>query len=166
MTLAQAAPAGVRLRTPRRDWVPLFVAGVSQLVLATWWWLLPDPVDLRVWLPVSQLAFGTLLTAEGLLLSTFSIDLTPDAAIVRGLRRRVIVWSDLQGVVSRQRLGSTWVVQLVPAQGRPITLRAATSWGGFGVTTHVQQFHQIGQWWLAHSGPTWRPKAPGPYGPG
>jgi len=157
MTTTQTGPATVRLRTPRRDWLPLLLAGVLWLALAAWSGIFLEPVGPVAGLPVFQLVLGGLLTAEAALLSTFGVDLTPEAAIVRSFRRQTIAWSDLQGVVSTQRFGGAWVIQFVPAQGRPITLRAGTSWFGFGVATHVRQFHQVGQWWLAHRGPDWRP---------
>ena len=162
MTVVQdAPPTVVRLRTPRHSWIPQLMAGVLWLGFAAMYrWVIPDSIGWSGTLGVFWLGLGLVSIAEAFWLRTLGVDLTPESAVVRGFwRRRTIAWREIQGVVSRQRAG-TWVVQLLPEHGKLMTLRAATSYFGFGVGTHVQQFHQIGQWWLAHRGVDWRPAPP------
>ena len=96
---------------------------------------------------------------EALWLRTRGVDLTDQAAVLRGFRRRTIAWRDVQAVVRTRRFG--WVVQLVPASGKPVTLRAPTTmWWGLGTAAYEHDFHRIDQWWLARRGPSWSPAPP------
>jgi hypothetical protein len=53
-------------------------------------------------------------------------------------------WCDIQGIVRTWRPG-TWIIQLLLADGLPVTLQAAMVWGGRA----MRQFQQIVRW-LAH----------------
>jgi hypothetical protein len=51
-------------------------------------------------------------------------------------------------------------VRLVLENRQVVNLRAPTISFGFGAARYEHDFHLIGQWWLAHRGPSWRPIAP------
>jgi hypothetical protein len=100
---------------------------------------------------------GLAFVAQGLWLRTVGVDLTPESAKVRGPRRRDVPWAEVQAVVQGRRLG-VWSVRLILQDGEAVGLRAPTrTWEGFGAVAYERDFHQIGQWWLAHRGESWRP---------
>ncbi|QTE31095.1 hypothetical protein [Pengzhenrongella sicca] len=161
MTVEQDAPETVvRLRTPRHSWIQLLVVGVLSLVFAALYRSV-IPVSLgwsgalgRFWL-----GLGLVAIAGAFWLRTRGVDLTPESAVIRGISRRTVPWQEIQGVVRTQRAG-TWVIHLLPESGKPRMLPVAMSRFGFGASTHMLQFHQVGQWWLAHRTVDWRPAGP------
>jgi hypothetical protein len=90
---------------------------------------------------------------------TWGVDLTSESANVRGFRRRSIPWREVQAVLRYEQLGST-TVRFILENGKPITLRAPARLWGLGGAAYERDFHQIGQWWLAHRGESWRPLRP------
>jgi hypothetical protein len=90
---------------------------------------------------------------------TWGVDLTPESANVRGIRRRNIPWREVQAVLRNEQAGST-SVRLILENGKPATLRAPARLWGLGGAAYDRDFHQIGQWWLAHRGESWRPLRP------
>ncbi|WP_406467472.1 hypothetical protein [Streptomyces sp. NBC_01594] len=86
----------------------------------------------------------------------YGVTLTPSAAVVHNLRRRIIPWSDVQGVHTESSLGQ-WTVVIYEASGRRTRLRApmtgVLSWD----RRFEEKFHTIGRWWLAHRGSDWTP---------
>lgn len=149
------AQAHLAIRTSRYQWVSMFVsAGVWLAIASVELWLVARPL-----LALLTLATGCLWLAAGLLIRSFGVDLTPGSAVVRGLRRRSVPWSQVQAVVQHQAKG-TWSVRLILESGQPLTLPAPTAWGGFGGPGYERDFHRIGQWWLSHRGEPWRPLRP------
>ena len=104
------------------------------------------------------LVAGCLWVVGGSWIRTLGVDLTPESAIVRGVRRRSVSWPEVQAVV---RVKGGWCVQLILESGEAVTLRAPTlSVWGSGGAEFEGDFHRIGQWWLAHRGESWRPVRP------
>jgi len=100
-----------------------------------------------------------LLVAMTLWGLTWGVDLTPESANVRGIRRRSIPWREVQAVLRYEQAGST-SVRLILENGKPATLRAPMRFLGLGGAAYDRDFHQIGQWWLSHRGESWRPLRP------
>jgi hypothetical protein len=90
---------------------------------------------------------------------TWGVDLMPESANVRGIRRRSIPWREVQAVLRYEQAGAT-SVRLILENGKPVTLRAPARLWGLGGAAYDRGFHQIGQWWLAHRGESWRPLRP------
>jgi hypothetical protein len=154
MTIEQGAAAtGVRIRTPLREWMLLGVVGVSWLAAAAF-----DMAMESSW-STFHLVLGCVFVAEALWIRTFGVDRTPESAIVRGLRRQSIPWQQVQAVVRHDQLGAGRV-SLILESGRKVTLRAPTTFFGFGGAQYEQDFNRIGHWWLAHRGESWRPVCP------
>jgi hypothetical protein len=109
--------------------------------------------------------FGLLVVTSPWTL-TLGVDLKPEAAILRGFRRRTIAWQEVQAVLRFEQLGSSRV-RLILENGKPVMLRAPRREWGLGGAAFDRDFHRIGQWWLAHRGESWRPvspEAPRPHG--
>jgi hypothetical protein len=151
-----AADTGGTIRTSRGYWVCFIVLGVISLALSAGdLWLAAQPT-----FAVVKLATGCLWILAGLLIRSFGVDLTPGSAMVRGLRRRSVPWSQVQAVVQHRGMDGTWCVQLILESGGPVTLKAPTTWGGFGGPGYARDFHRVGQWWLAHRGESRQPLHP------
>jgi hypothetical protein len=148
----------VQIRTSRHRWVGDLVMSGFYLMCAAFVWTSPAQFWRGAWLALVWLVLGCAGVVEALWLRTRGVDLTDEAAVLRGFRRRTIAWRDVQAVVCTQRFG--WVVQLVPAGGKPVTLRAPTTSMGKAVSEYERDFHRIEQWWLTHRGPSWSPAPP------
>lgn len=148
----------VQIRTSRHDWVGFLVMSGLYLMYAAFLWASPAQFWPGSWFALVWLLLGCAMAVLALWLRTRGVDLTDEAAVLRGVRRRTIAWRDVQTVVRTQRFG--WVVQLVPAGGKPVTLRAPTTSRGKAVSEYERDFHRIEQWWLAHRGPSWSPAPP------
>ena len=148
------AEAEVKIRTTRQAWMQQFVFGGIWLVFAIGWVTIDRPFFAVCWL-----VLGCASIVKAVKLRTMGVDLTPESANVRGVRRRCIPWKDVLAVVHHRRQG-TWGVRLVLESGKPVRLPAPTTWSGFGGAQYEQDFHRIGHWWLAHRGESWRPLAP------
>ena len=145
------AGATIRIRAPRRDWIVLFAGGLVILAMQTLVWVGGGDTEPAV--------LGGILMAESLWIRSFGVDLTPEFAIVRGLRRRHIRWGQVQAVYRFRQMGSDRV-RLVLENGQHVNLRAPNTWLGLGADGYERDFHRIGQWWLAHRGQSWRPVRP------
>ncbi len=154
MTVPQsAAEADVKIRTPRRDWMVLFGAGVIALASAAF--SIAFDLDGST-LPI---VIGSVFIAEALWIRTFRVDLTRESANLRGLRRRSIPWRQVQAVLRDDLFGAERVT-LILENGERVRLRAPTTFLGLGAAEYERDFHRIGQWWLAHRGESWRPAPP------
>jgi len=145
------AEAMVRIRAPRRDWIVLFAAGLFILAMQTLVWVGGGDNAPAV--------LGGIFLVESLWIRSFGMDLTPEFANVRGLRRHHIRWDQVQAVYCFTQLGSDRV-RLVLENGQHVNLRAPSTWLGLGTAEYERDFHRIGQWWLAHRGQSWRPVRP------
>jgi hypothetical protein len=162
--------ATVRIRTPRMGWMPLLVVGLVVLAMrASLEWVVPaGPSPGGSWSSGDNapLVMGGVFVLESLLIRSFGIDLTPESANVRGFRRRRVPWSQIQAVLGFRQMGADRVA-LVLDSGERVVLRMPATYLGSGAATDVkyrEDFHRLGQWWLAHRGPSWhpvRPEAPG-----
>lgn len=150
-----AAQTGIKIRPGRRMWILYFLCGGCFLASAA-----IAVAGGRVWFTLFYLAtaFGNI--ALGLMIRTAGVDLTPDFAIVRTLRPRRIRWGDVQEVVSYKKSNGTSVVQLILAEGEPVTLRHPTTQWRNGDTNYEQDLQRIEQWWHAHRGESWHPVHP------
>ncbi|WP_406402726.1 hypothetical protein OH805_26040 [Streptomyces sp. NBC_00879] len=86
----------------------------------------------------------------------FGVTLTESTAIVHGLRRRTIQWSNVQAV-RVERFQGVQTVVIYEAGGRRTRLRAPIT--GFLTWDHgfEEKFGTVGRWWLDHRGPGWTP---------
>jgi hypothetical protein len=147
--------ATVRMRTPRVGWMMLLVAGV------VWFLAFLIPSSDGNWDPL-PLVLGSVFVGEALWMRTFGIDLTPESAKVRGIRRRSVPWSQVQAVLGYRQMGADRVA-LVLDSGERVVLRVPYTYWASGAATaakYREDFHRLGQWWLAHRGPSWRPVRP------
>lgn len=142
----------VRIRTSPLGWVVLFGCGLYWLTSQALRWGGPRE-------DIGLIVLGGMLVGESLWMRGFGVDLTPEFANVRGLRRQQVRWDQVQGVQLFRQLGTDRVC-LVLENGQVVNLRAPhTSWG-FGAARYERDLHCIGQWWVAHRGPSWRPVRP------
>jgi hypothetical protein len=104
------------------------------------------------------LHFSVVFLAAALLGSAvqrgFGVTLTPSAAIVHNLNRRVILWPDVQAVRVERFLSSRTVV-LYEVDGRRTRLRAPLTGFLCWDRRFEEKFHTVGRWWLDHRGPYW-----------
>jgi hypothetical protein len=149
----RASGADVKIHTSRVGWMPLL--GVAGFVFASG--VLEGANGWHV--SAGQLILSGVLVAEALWIRTFGVVLTEEAAIVRGLRWQNLPWKRVQAVLPFDELGSRRVC-LILESGRRVNLRAPTTMLGLGAARYEQDFHRIGQWWLAHRGQSWRPLRP------
>ena len=161
--------AVVRIRTPRMGWMPMLVSAVVMLAIPALDWAVPaGPSPGGPWIfgDIAFLVLGGVGVLESLLIRSFGVDLTPESVNVRGLRRRCVPWSQIQAVLGYRQMGVDRVA-LVLDSGERVVLRMPATYWGSGAATDVkyrEDFHRLGQWWLAHRGPSWRPvhtEAPG-----
>ena len=151
-------PERIRYRLTRlQRWLPVLPTIVVVMGFQVLLW--SDGGPFRPVL-VSGLWLGVVLPSVALVASrTFGVTLTQSAAVVHGLRRRIIPWAGVQAVQIESFLGSRTVV-IYEAGGRRTRLRAPITgflnWDrGF-----EEKFHTIGRWWLAHRGADWAPVPP------
>ena len=81
------------------------------------------------------------------------VELTPESAVVRRLRRRRIAWSQVQAVVRHKSSGSGSSVRLLLQDGKQVKLPAP---GGNGAAAFERDFQLIDAWWRANHGEFWR----------
>jgi hypothetical protein len=152
--------ATVRIRTPRLGWMMLLVSGLAILATQALEWVVPRGGDNTSTVLLTVLGSGQV--GEAVWMRTFGIDLTPQLANVRGIRRRSVPWSQVQAVLGYRHMGADRVA-LVLDSGERVVLRMPATYWGSGAATDVkyrEDFHRLGQWWLAHRGPSWRPVRP------
>ncbi|HEY8719989.1 hypothetical protein [Pengzhenrongella sp.] len=153
--------AYTRIRSPALAWGSPAAAGAALLAVAALFSALlrREPLPEAFFVPWLLLVIGTAVVVEALWIRTWGIDLLPEHALVRGFRRRLVPWREVQAVVRHPQAGG-WLVQLVLDNGKPVTLRAPMISAGFGgkrsAAAYERDYHRIGQWWLAHRGPSWR----------
>jgi len=162
--MADQDAVATRIRSPLLALVMLG-AGVMQLALAALFFALLRRESLPGFLPWLFLVIGSAVVVEALWLWKSGVDLLPEHALVRGFGRRVVPWREVQAAVRRPQAGG-WLVQFVLESGKPVTLRAPMISWGFGgqrgVAAYERDYRRIGQWWLAHRGPSWREVSDGP----
>jgi hypothetical protein len=88
---------------------------------------------------------------------SLGVDLTPEAAVIRGRRRRRVPWLQVQSVVSHVDSNGASGVQLILENGEAVTLPFPRTLWRKGDALYEQDLQRIDQWWLAHRGESWRP---------
>jgi hypothetical protein len=113
----------------------------------------PDP---------TPLVLGGVFVGEALWIRTFGIDLTPESANVRGIRRRSVPWGRVQAVLGYRKRGTDRVALVLDSGERVVPRVPSTSFGSGAAAAakYEEDFHRLGQWWLAHRGSSWRPVRP------
>ena len=154
MTVEQGtAEADVRIRTPIRDWMWMFVFGLFWFALAAF-----EMTSDMSW-SAQHLVVGSVFVGQALWIRTFGVDLTAESAHIRGLRQRSIPWQQVQAVLRHQQPGSRRVT-LILESGQRVNLRAPATFFGLGGAEYERELNRIGHWWLEHRGETWRPVRP------
>ena len=87
---------------------------------------------------------------------TLGVDLTPEAAVIHGRRRRRVPWPQVQSVVSHVNSNGTSAVQLILENGEPVTLPFPKTLWRNGDARYERDLQRIDQWWLAYRGDSWR----------
>lgn len=140
---AWTAGAQVRLRPTAWQRAPFLLVFA---ILPTEMIVISPSVGIALAAPPLAAALGTWL-----LLGRAGVELTPEGAIVRTLRRRQIAWRDVQ-YVQIQRFSGNRVVVLYEAGGRRTRLRAPST----GFLNWDKRFEEkadvIGRWWETHRG--------------
>lgn len=144
----------VTIRTSRDTLLqPFAMAGMCFVIAAS------DPRGLApLWL------MGLAIVAQALWALNWGVDLTPESANLRGIRRRSIPWQEVQAVVRYGPSGSL-MVKLILEDGKHVRVPAPRGVWGFGGAGFDRDFERIGQGWLVHRGESWgpvRPAAPRP----
>jgi hypothetical protein len=88
---------------------------------------------------------------------TLGVELTPEAAVIHGRRRRTVPWLEVQSVVSHVNANGSSAVQLILENGVPVTLPFPKTLWRKGDSGFQRDMERIDQWWLAHRGEFWRP---------
>jgi hypothetical protein len=147
MTIEQGVGQGVvKIRISRYTLLQPFAMAWMFFVMAA-----SDPRGLAPsWL------MGPVIVAVALWELTWGVDLTPESANLRGIRKRSIPWQEVQAVVRYGPTGSS-MVQLILENGRHVWVRAPQRVWGFGRARFDRDFDRIVQWWLSHRGEAWRP---------
>ncbi|HEV2636204.1 MAG TPA: hypothetical protein VGX23_13710 [Actinocrinis sp.] len=123
--------------------IPVMILGMESLLYS----ISAYPKPFPWWEMVAALLLGV----AGVRVIGMGVDLTPEAAILRGWRRRVVPWTEVDGVVA-ERVGGSTVACLYLTERRRVRLQAPTG-GSFKSSKRFQpQFHTIGQYWTAHRG--------------
>ncbi|MET7552181.1 MULTISPECIES: hypothetical protein [unclassified Streptomyces] len=86
----------------------------------------------------------------------FGVTLTESTVIVHRLRRRTILWSNVQAIRVEHFQG-TQVVVIYETGGRRTRLRAPITGFLCWDREFEEKFRTIGRWWLDHRGPDWTP---------
>ncbi|WP_392667618.1 hypothetical protein [Streptomyces sp. LN785] len=153
-----AASERIRYRLTRLQRV-VFVLPMAGVLLGTqiWDWMTWEPSGSQV---VTTIGVGVGMPLAVLVASRpFGVTLTPSAAVVHNLRRRTILWTDVQAIRVEPYQGARSVV-IYEVGGRRTRPRAPITgflqWDrGF-----EEKFHTISRWWLDHHGPDWNPLPP------
>jgi len=87
---------------------------------------------------------------------SLGVYLTPEAAVIRGWRRRRVPWPQVQSVVSQVSPNGTSAVQLILENDDPVVLPFPKTLWRKGDAIYDRDFQSIDQWWLAHRGESWR----------
>jgi hypothetical protein len=145
--------------------MPLLVSGLVVLAMRALEWVVPaGPSPGGSWSSGDNALFvmGGVFVLESLLIRSFGVDLTPEFANARGFRRRCVPWSQIQAVLGYRQMGADRVALVLDSGERVVLRMPATYWGSGAVTDvrYREDFHRLGQWWLAHRGPSWRPVQP------
>ena len=145
--------------------MPLLVSGLVVLAMRALEWVVPagpSPGGSGSSGGNALLVLGGVFVLESLLIRSFGADLTPESANVRGFRRRRVPSSQIQAVLGYRQIGADRVA-LVLDSGERVVLRMPATYWGSGAATDVkyrEDFRRLGQWWLEHRGPSWRPVHP------
>jgi hypothetical protein len=151
MTIETGTGDRVKIRTAGLLWV------VWSILAVVWFWLGAGHLGKgQYWSVLRDLALGCVFAAMVWRSRTSGVDLTPECAIVRGLRLRRIPWPQVQAVVRRTDSGGPSRVQLILVKGKSVPLHAR--W--VSTAQFERDFQCIDQWWLAHRGNSWRPIRP------
>jgi hypothetical protein len=138
-------PSRVRLGRPSR-WA-LLVYPVPPLLLTPG---LYRETHQMIWLVVDVV----MVSACWWMFVALRITLTPEALLVRGLRRRRIPWVDIRSIEHLHNRRSSGV-QIHTASGSRLRLPAPGTGGMFDTEARfVRDYHRLGQWWLAHQAPS------------
>jgi hypothetical protein len=153
MAISPAA-AVVRVRAPRHGLGQYAVALAGLVPMTAHVWL-RDP---ETWMWVT---WGSIVVLVGLAVAREvrrprGVDLREDAAVVVGpFRVREVPWRDVQAVA----FGKRGMLTLHLAGGGEVRCLYPSHNAPFVKWRRVDEdFHRVGQWWLAHRGPDWRPE--------
>jgi hypothetical protein len=153
-----AAEAGVRIGPVpvHRSWKWRLLGALCGLSLAA-----PAFAHGKPWVALLWLVIGCANVVSPPVLAfwvrSLGVDLTPEAAVIRGRHRRRIPWLQVQSVVSHVNSNGTSAVQLILENGEPMTLPFPKALWQRGDALYERDLERIDQWWLAHRGESWRP---------
>ena len=161
MTIEQsAAEAGVRIGPVLLSWKLSLASTLCGLLFTAQIFARGKPWVALPWL---VLTCGSIVLP--FVVRTLGVDLTPEAAVIRGWRQRRVPWLQVQSVVSHVKSNGTSAVQLILKHGEPVTLPFPKTLWRKGDARYERDLERIDQWWLAHRGDSWRPvrqEEPGP----
>lgn len=137
----------VTLRSPIGDWSLLLVLAACQLALAAGSWTEPDRIEWATW---AWLCIGVVTLARALWLAQLRVDLRDDQVVFHGLRRRSVPLTEVRAMQLRGGFFTGPVVELVPITGRPVAVRALTSF--LSRPAFDRDAEAVERWWLARDG--------------
>ena len=153
MTVEQsAAEAAVRIGPVLFSWKWTLAGTAGGLSLSAQAFAHSKP-----WLALPWLVLSCLGVVLRFVVQALGVDLTPEAAVIQGWRRRRVPWPQVQSVVNHVNSNGTSAVQLILANGEPVTLPFPKTLWRKGDAPYERDLQRIDQWWLAHRGDSWRP---------
>jgi len=153
VTIEQSATkAGVKIGPVLLSWKQNLVGTLCGLLFTAW--LL---VEGKPWSSLLYLALTCVGVVLQFVLRTLGVDLTPEAAVIHGRRRRRVPWLQVQSVVNHVNTNGTSAVRLILENGEAVTLPFPKTLWRKGDAQYEHDFQRIEQWWLAHRGEHWHP---------
>lgn len=147
-----AAEAGVKIGPVPLSWKQNLVGILCGLLFAVWIFAHGKP-----WVALPYLVLTCVAVVLQFVVRTLGVELTPEAAVIHGRRRRRVPWLQVQSVVSHVNSKGTSAVQLILENGEPVTLPFPKTLWRKGDARYERDLERIDQWWLAHRGECWRP---------
>jgi hypothetical protein len=153
MTIEQSATeTRVKIGAVPLSWKQNLVGTFFGLLLTGWSFAQGKP-----WVALTYLVLTCVAIVLQFVVRTLGVDLTREAAVIHGRRRRSVRWRQVQSVVSQVNSNGRSVVQLILEDGEPVTLPFPKTLWRKGDARYERDLERIDQWWLAHRGESWRP---------
>ncbi len=137
----------VRFRLTRRQRSIWLIAGVLQLVPAGLVIVAGGGAFRVLLLGYPPILYGLIYVLQG----RFGVDLFPECAVARGVRRRIVSWDRVQAIEPRRRQAMQLIVLVEP--DRRSRLRAPATGFLYRDPRFDEKLATIRSWWLDHRGP-------------
>lgn len=146
------AEAGVKIRQPRsrRPWTRTLVTAGAGLALAG-----SALAKGHTGIALAYVLLVCCAVPLNMAAQNIGVDLTPEFAVIRWLRRRTVPWAQVQAVVSHDKPDGSSAVWLMLEKGEPVKLRYPKTLMRKGNDQYEQELKLMEQWWVEHRGQAW-----------